>query len=183
MNRTRLTLVLLLAYLAVFLQAAWQAPRLWLGTPLSLLPPLVVYAALRLDLLALTLLALAGGVALDALSANPLGTSPLPLYLTGWLIWARRETLVQEQDYARLLLGALAGLLVPLFTLILVLSSGAEPDLGRHTLWQVLAGTVVAGVCTPVLFRLLDRLERWFVHPPLTTGAYRPDREIKRGRS
>lgn len=182
MNRTRLALLLLLAYLAVFLQAAWQAPRLWLGTPLSLLPPLMVYAALRLDLTALTLLALCGGVALDALSANPLGASPLPLFLVGWLIWSRRDSLVQEQDYARLLLGALASLLTSVFTLVLVLSTGAEPDLGRHTFWPWLAGTGLGAVCTPLLFRLLDLLERWFAHPPLATGAYRQDREIKRGR-
>lgn len=182
MNRARLILLLLLAYLAVFFQAACDWPHRWLGGPISLLPPLMVCAALRLGLAEVTVLALCGGLWVDALSANPLGTSPLPLFLAGWGVWRWREALLRELDYAQLILGACASLAVPVLTLILVLSKGAEPDLGWHTVWHLVVLTVGGGVCTPVLFRLLERLERLFVHPEIVAGSFRPDREIKRGR-
>jgi hypothetical protein len=182
MNTARLLVLLTLAYLAVFFQAAWDAPQRWLGGPISLLPPLMVCAALRLGLTAVTVLALCGGLGVDALSANPLGSSLLPLFLAGWGVWRWREVLLRELDYAQLILGALASLAVPVLTLIVVLSRGAEPDLGWHTAWHLVVLTVGGGVFTPVLFRLLDRLEGLFVHPEVVAGSYRPDREIKRGR-
>jgi hypothetical protein len=182
MNSVRLFLVLGLSYLVVFLQAAFTAPQRWLGAPLSLLPALMVCTALRLDLTAVALLALCGGLWRDALSANPLGASLLPLYLVGWGVWHWREALLRELDYAQLILGALASALVPVLTLVVVLSKGAEPDLGWHTAWQLVVLTVSGGVFTPVLFRLLERLERLFAHPEVVASSYRPDREIKRGR-
>jgi cell shape-determining protein MreD len=182
MSPARLVLLLVLAYLAVFVQAGWDAPRLWLGSHLSLVPVLMVYAALRLDLLAVTLLSLAAGLWLDSLSANPLGASVLPLFLTGWLLWRRRELLLRELDYAQLILGAAASVLVPLVTLVLVLSKGLHPDLGWQTLWQLTVQGVSGGILTPVIFRLLDWLERMFLHPAIKPVPYRADRELKRGR-
>jgi len=182
MSPARLVLLLLLAYLAVFVQAGFDAPRLWLGSHLSLLPALVVYAALRLDLVAVTLLSIAGGLWLDSLSANPLGASVFPLFLTGWLLWRRRELLLRELDYAQLVLGAASSVLVPLLTLVAVLSKGLHPDLGWQTLWQLTVLGISGGVLTPVLFRLLDWLERLFLHPAVKATPYRTDREIKRGR-
>jgi hypothetical protein len=182
MTHARLVLLLLLAFLAVFAQAALEAPRRWLGSPLDLLPPLMVCAALRLDLTAVTLLAICGGLWFDALSANPIGASILPLFLVGWAMWHRRDVLLRELDYAQLVLGAAASLLVPVLTLVVVLSKGPQPELGWRTLWHLVVLTVTGGVLTPVLFRLLERLERLFVHPPAVASAYRPDRELKRGR-
>jgi hypothetical protein len=182
MNHARLIVLLTLAYLAVFFQAAFEAPQRWLGGPVSLVPPLMVCAALRQGLAAVTVLALCASLWLDALSANPLGSSLLPLFLAGWGVWHWREALLRELDYAQLILGALASLCVPVLTLVLVLSRGAEPDLGWHTVWQLVVLTVGGGVCTPILFRLLEWLERLFVHPEVVAGSFRPDREIKRGR-
>lgn len=182
MTHVRLLVLLGLTYLAVFLQAAFMAPHRWLGAPLSLLPPLLVCAALRLDLTAVTLVALGGGLGLDALSANPLGASLLPLYLVGWAVWRWREVLLRELDYAQLILGALASALVFVLTLVVVFSKGVEPDLGWHTAWQLGVLTVSGGALTPPLFRAIERLERLFLHPEVVASAYRPDREIKRGR-
>lgn len=182
MSAAHLILTLVMTYLAVFVQAGFDAPRLWLGSPLSLLPALLVYTALRLDLLAVTLVSLCGGLWLDSLSANPLGASILPLFVTGWLLWRRRELLLQELGYAQLVLGAAASVLVPALTLVLVLSKGLHPDLGWQTLWQFAALAMTGGVLTPLLFRLLDLLGRLFLHPAITAAPYRTDRELKRGR-
>ncbi len=182
MNAVRLLLLLLMAFLAVFVQAAWELPRRWLGGPISLLPPLVVVAALRLDLAAVAALAFCGGLWQDALSANPLGSSLLPLYLAGWGVWRQREVLLRELDYAQLVLGGAVSLAVPVLTLLVVMTKGARPPLGWHTLWQLVVLTVTGGVVTPVLFRIFARQERFFIHPVVATPVFRPDREIKRGR-
>lgn len=182
MNLPRLVLLLSATYLAVFVQSGFNGPRLWLGSTLSLVPGLLVFAAMRLDLTAVTCLALAGGLWLDALSANPLGASVLPLFLVGWLLWRQREHLLLELDYAQLVLGAAASLLVPVLTLVVVLSKGFQPDLGWRTLWQLAVLAVSGGIFTPLVFRGLDWLERRFMHPAAPPGTYPGVREIKRGR-
>ncbi len=182
MSYARHVLLLLLAFLGVFAQTAFDAPRVWLGSHLSLIPPLMVYAALRLDLLAVTSLAIVAGLALDSLSADPLGVSILPLFLIGWVLLRRRDLLLRELDYAQLVLGAAASALAPVLTLLLVLSKGLHPDLGWKSLWQLVVLAVTGGVLTPAIFRLLDRLETLFTHPTEVVNPYRPDREIKRGR-
>ena len=182
MRPGRFPIVLLLAYLAVFLQAAFDAPRVWLNSQVNLVPPLMVYAALRLGLASVTTLAILAGLWLDSLSANPLGVSILPLFLVGFLLQLQREVLLQELDYAQLVLGAVASAAVPVLTLILLFTKGLSPGLGWQSLWQVTVLTITGGVLTPLLFRLLDRLERAFIHPPAPTLMFRPDRDIRRGR-
>lgn len=182
MRGIRLLLLLILAYLAVFLQAVVDAPRVWLGSPVNLIPPLVVYAALRLSLGEMTALAVVSGLWLDALSTNPLGVSVLPLFLVGLVLWRQRDLLLREMDYAQLFLGAAASAVVPLLTLGLVLTKGLAPDLGWHSLWQGVVLTVTGGVATPLLFRLMRRVETAFLHPPMPVPPYRTDRDILRGR-
>jgi hypothetical protein len=40
-----------------------------------------------------------------------------------------------------------------------------------------------SGAVTPVCFKLFDRLRRALEYQPVTQSSFRPDREIKRGRS
>jgi hypothetical protein len=182
MNGVKLTLILVLAYLAVFAQAAFDTPRAWLGGHINLLPPLIVYAALRLDIIAVAVLAALGGIWLDSLSAGPLGATILPLFAIGWGLERWRDLLLRELDYAQLVLGAAASLCVPVLTLLLTLTKGFHPDLGWNTLWQLLVLTVTGGVLTPALFRLLDKLSGLFSHPLARPNTFRGDREIKRGK-
>lgn len=182
MKRARLLILLVLAFLAVFAQAVLVTPRVWLGSPINLVPPLVVYAALRLNLAGLTCLSVVAGLWLDALSANPLGVSVLPLFLIGLGLWQQRDLLLRELDYAQLLLGAAASAVVPVLTLGLVLSKGLDPDVGWHSLWQLVVLTVTGGVFTPLVFRLMDRIETLFLHPPIAFPPYRRDHDLKRGR-
>lgn len=182
MRPGRFLIVLVLAYLAIFLQAGFDAPRVWLSGQVNLIPPLMVYTALRLNLTCVTTLAIVAGLWLDSLSANPLGVSIAPLFLPGLVLLLQRELLLQELDYAQLVLGAAVSAAVPALTLILVLTKGLEPGIGWHSLWQLAVLAITGGVLTPLLFRVLDRIEHALLHPPAPTLMFRPDRDIRRGR-
>jgi hypothetical protein len=68
-----------------------------------LLPSLVVYASLSGGVLTLTLVdAICGGLWLDSLSANPLGTSMLAAVLAGLLIQRSRDLILRQRPVAQL---------------------------------------------------------------------------------
>jgi hypothetical protein len=182
MNWLQTMLVLLVAFLAVFAQAEFNTLREWLRTQISLLPPLMVYAAISTNLTTVSLLAVAGGLWTDALSANRLGVSVLPLFSIGLVLHRWREVLLRELTYAQVALGLLASAAAPLLTLFLLMSTGEHPLIGWGSLWQWLVMSVCGALATPPCFWLLDRLRRWFAYPPEASSAFRPDREIKRGR-
>ncbi|MCP5525532.1 MAG: hypothetical protein H7A47_01830 [Verrucomicrobiales bacterium] len=181
-ERVRTALLLAAGLLAVFLQVAWDLPRRLLATPLNLLPALMVVAALIRPPGAWRMLAVVGGLAQDAFSANRLGVSVVPLYLVGWVMFAWRELLLRELAFAQFILGAAASAVVPLLTLGTLMSLGETPLLGWRQAWQWLAGAVVGGVLTPLLFQALSRLDAGFSHPTVSPAAFRTDREILRGR-
>ncbi len=182
MNRLNSTLVLLLAFLAVFAQSTFSGLRHLLHAQIDLLPALLVFASLRLGLTALTALAVLGGLCFDALSANPLGVTVLPLFLTGFVLQHNRELILRDQAYAQFVLGALVSALVPVLTLLLLLSLGETPLLGWGSLWQWLVMAAAGGARSPLIFRLFDWLDRWFAYRPVVETTFRLDREIKRGR-
>src|SRR6185369_15134808 len=91
MTRLNSILVLLAAFLAVFWEAAFQGIRYLLGAQIDLLPALVVYASLRTGLITMSLVAVLGGLFFDSLSANPLGVTVLPLFVSGLAIFSQRE--------------------------------------------------------------------------------------------
>src|SRR5262245_12978606 len=93
-------LVLLAAFLAVFWEAAFPGVRHILGAQIDLLPPLMVYTALRASFVTLSMLAFFGGLCFDSLSANPLGISILPLFVIGLGIYALRDLILREQAFA-----------------------------------------------------------------------------------
>lgn len=175
-------LVLLVAYVAVFCECRIGFVRQWTLAQIDVLPALMVYAGLRSGMVTLTLLAVAGGLWFDSLSANPPGVSIVPLLAVGLLIHRQRTLILRDLPYAQFILGVLAGALAPLLTMILLLSLGQEPLLGWGTLWQWTVLALGAGVLTPGVFWLLDRLEGWFAYRPEAATSFRLDREIKRGR-
>jgi hypothetical protein len=183
MNWLRSILVLLFAFVAVFLEALCREPREFLGAQIDLLPAMVVYASLDCDLITMSLVAVLGGLWFDALSWNPLGISILPLFAVGFLIYPRRGLILREQYYARFVLGTTASALVPLLSLLLLLSMRQTPLLGWGTLWQWLVMSVGGGLLTPALFWLFDALHRALSYLPAAESSFRPDREIRRGRN
>lgn len=176
-------LLFLFTFLAVFLQCRVEWLRDLIGVQIDVLPPIIVYASLSTNFATVGLLAIAGGAFFDALSANPMGVSILPLLLTGVVLLWFRDLLLRDQPYARNMLGLFASLAVPAMTLMLMLSLGKEPLLGWGTLWVFLVLGVSGGLLTPVVFSVFDRLRNTFQYQALETpSSFREDREIKRGR-
>src|SRR5271166_5797269 len=152
MNWLKSILVLLFAFVGVFLEAECRSPRELLGAQVDLLPAIIVYASLDCDLVTMSLAAVLGGLWFDALSANPLGISILPLFAAGFLIYPRRGLILREEVYARFVLGTTASALVPALTLLSLLSMHLTPMLGWGTLWQWLVMSLGGGLMTPACF-------------------------------
>ena len=183
MNALHNTLLFLAAFLAVFWEAAFPGIRQVLGAQVSLLPPLMVYAALSAGLTTMALLALVSGLLFDSLSANPLGVTIFPLFAVGLLIYLRRDLLLREQTVAQFVLGFLASALVPLEIVLLLLTLGQTPLLSWASLWQWLVMSLGGAAATPILFTLFGWFNRVLGYQPVVETSFRPDREIRRGRN
>jgi rod shape-determining protein MreD len=183
MNWLKSIIILLAAIVAVFLETVLRAPREFLGAQIDLLPAIVVYASLSSDLVTMSLVAVLGGLSLDALSVNPLGISILPLFIIGFLIYPRHGLIMRDQFYARFVLGLGASALVPLLTLLLLLSMRRTPPVGWGTLWDLFVMCLGGGLLTPICFWVLDAITRALSYLPVAESSFRPDREIRRGRN
>jgi hypothetical protein len=182
MNFFNTILILAAAFLAVFVEAAFQLPRHLFGAQVDLLPALMIYAALNANFATVSLLAALGGLWFDALSANPLGVSILPLFAIGFPICLRRDLILRELPFAQVFLGAAASATVPALTVLLLLTGGQEPLLGWGSIWQWLVMIAGGAVATPVIFALFNWCHHALGYQPQTETSFRPDREIRRGR-
>lgn len=182
MNKAVAFLVLVSAFVGVFVQAAWDLPRNLLGAQVSFLPPLVVFAAFRSNLTTISVLAGLGGLWTDSLSANPLGVSILPLFWLGLALHHWRDLILQELVYARFVVGLFASAAAPLLTLLVIMTLGKRTLLGWGLLWQWLVMAVMGGLMTPVCFWLFDAVHHRLFPQPARQPSFRTDREIKRGR-
>lgn len=183
MNFARPILILFAALLAVFAESQLNLPERLLAVRIHLLPAIVVYAALRSGLGMLTLTAAVGGLWLDSLSANPLGVSAIPLILAGVLMRHFDSMLLRDLPYAQFMLGAGAAAMLFFLSLGILLSAHLEPVIGWATLWQGAVSSVGTGALTPLVFLVLDRIDRALTYQPAPESSFRQDREIKRGRT
>jgi cell shape-determining protein MreD len=175
-------LILLVAFLAVFCESAFNGFRFLLGAQIDLLPALVVYAALSAGLTTITLLSVLGGLFFDSLSANPLGISVIPLFLVGLAINTQRDLILRDQLFAQTVLGLSASAFVPGAVLLLLLTGGHAPALSWVTVWQWLVMTIGGAIATPALFLLFGWFDRSFTYRSATEMSFRPDRQIRRSR-
>ena len=182
MNSLNTGVLLLAAYLASYLVSCQTALSQWLSVQLDLRPALMVYCGLYAGWTTLTIVALTGGVCFDALSANRLGVSILPLFLVAFFVHINRGLILREQRYAQFVLGVLASAAAPALTVLLLFGVGQTPLIGWGSIGQWLAMTVVGGGFTPVLFWLFERFRLAFNYQVASESSFRPDREIKRGR-
>jgi len=182
MNWLHTIIVLATVFLAVLWEAAFPGLRHLLGAQVDLLPPLVVYAGLRANLLTVGLVAFCGGLWTDSLSANPLGISVLPLFAAGLSVYGCRELVMREQTFAQIVLGLAASAIVPLLTLMLLLTTGQTPLLGWGTLWQLMVMSVGGAIATPIFFAIFEWIQRALIHARPHESSFRSDREIRRGR-
>jgi rod shape-determining protein MreD len=183
MNILNTILIFAAAFLAVFSEAVLPGLRHLLGAQVDLLPAIMVYAALNSNLTVVSLLAVFGGLWFDALSANPLGVTIVPLFVVGFTIFSQREFILRELSFAQIVLGTVASAVVPVLTVLLLLTGGKEPLLGWGSIWQWLVMTAGGAAATPVIFALFDRCNRAFGYQPHIETSFRPDREILRGRN
>lgn len=182
MNWPRIISVLVVAYLAVFLQSRLMFPRHWLGAQVDLLPALLVYTGLSCTLPAVVTVAVLGGIWFDALASNPLGLSMIPLASAGLICHAYRSILLREDLGTQLSLGFAASAGVPLATLGLLIVSGTDPLYGGWFVWRWLVSAALGAVFTPLFFQLFAGLDRALNYTAETTSSFRPDRQIDRGR-
>lgn len=176
-------LILLAALVAVFSQSAIGGLRHLLGTQIDLLPALMVYAALTASPVIMITLAILGGLLFDTLSANPLGTSVLPLLTVGFLIQIRRELILRDQLYAQFVIGLLASALAPALSVIILLTLGQSPLLGWGSLWQWIVMSLGGAVATPMFFLVFGWLNHALGYQKVIETSFRADREIRRGRN
>lgn len=182
MNWLNTIALLLVAFLAVFLESYVRFLRNLLGAQIDLLPALMVYASLTTGISTVALLATLGGFWFDSLSTNPLGITVLPLFVIGLVLHRCRDLILREQLYAQFMLGLGASALAPLLVLLSLIGAGSGPLVSWWSLWQWIIMAVGGAAFTPVCFRLFDRLNRSFNYQPLAQTSFRPDREIKRDR-
>lgn len=182
MNWLTTILLLAMAFVAVFWEAAFTSLRQLIGAQIDLLPPLMVYAGLCTGLTTVCLVSFVGGLWFDSLSANPLGISILPLFAVGLGIYVTRELILRDQVFAQFVIGLIASAVTPVLTLILLLTTGHSPLLGWGTIWQLAVMSAGGALATPVFFVLFDWLHRSLAHARITETSFRSDREIRRGR-
>ncbi len=183
MNWLNSIIILLAAFLAVFIEAVFDLPRNILGAQVDILPSLMVYAALSTNLTTVSLLALVGGLSFDTLSANPLGITIMPLFMIGYVISSQRELILGAQVFAQAAIGFFASAIVPAATLLLISCTRQTPLLGWETLWQWFVMSAGGAVITPLLFRLFSGLNKSLNYRPVHETTFRMDREIRRGRN
>jgi hypothetical protein len=181
-NYLNLIAILLIAYLAIFVEAYSTFPRAWIGAQVDVLPVLMVYCGLSTGLATLSVTAVVAGVWFDSLSANPLGISILPQFCVGVAVYWLRELVLREELYARFVLGFCGAAAAPFLTVLLLWGSGQRPLIGWGSLWQWLVLAVGGGLLTPVCFWCFDRLNAALAYGRTSESTFRPDREIKRGR-
>ncbi len=174
--------ILVLAFVAVFMEASFGTFRRFLGVQVDLLPGLMIYASLSSGTLTISTLAVLGGLWFDSLSANPLGVSILPLFLIGFVVQRCRHLILREQTYAQFIMGFSASGFAPLLTLMILFSCGAEPIVGLGFAWQWFVMTVIGGLLVPLYFRLFGKVYRTLGYERVVESSFRADREIARGR-
>jgi rod shape-determining protein MreD len=182
MNWLNSIILLLAAFVVVFLQSVITLFRDWVGAQPDLLPGLMVYVSLMSGLTNLTILAMAAGLWMDSLSANPMGVSVLPLFLIGYFLRNYRGLILKHQHYAQWILGGAASAAAPLLTLALLYTYNRRPLIGWFSLWQWFVMIVIGAAFTPVWFALFDRLFGALNYRAVEETSFRSDRQIKRGR-
>lgn len=162
MSRDQIIALVLAVFAAVFFSATLDLPRRWLGVSLPLLPALLVYAAIQYSVWGVTTVAVVGGLWLDAYSAVPLGASTAALFAVGYGLNRKREFVMHQLPFARMLLGLLVGAGIPTLTYSLTLMVKTPVVNPGSVLLRILMSALLTAALTPLVFRLFSRLHRTF---------------------
>ncbi|HIL25243.1 MAG TPA: hypothetical protein EYG19_07570 [Verrucomicrobia bacterium] len=159
--------LLVIALFALYLTATLEWPQRITGTRIDPLPALMVCAALRAPLRALTVLAVLGSLWQTSLSADPPGISMVPLFAVGVAVSLNRRAIHTRLWSARFAVGAAAGALVPLATVGTLMALGREPLLGWFSFWQLAVMSLASGLLALLFFPLLQWLDKTVENQPL----------------
>jgi len=182
MSRSTFTSMILIAIGVVYLEARWTVIEGGWRCQIDVLPVFAAYAALHGRVGVMAGVAALGGGWFDLLSANPLGTSLLSLFLTSYLLHGMHEVLLKGQMAAQFFVCVLAGVLNPVISGLALWVMSADPMLGWGTLWQVLINAICCGLAGPVLFLILNQLDQNLSHTPTAKPWNRPVVEVKRSK-
>ena len=175
-------LYLIIGWLGIYLQAASDFLRPFLGVHPHLAPALLICAVLQMGRARWVPLAVLWGLWQDALSANPMGVSAASLLVVGLGLDPWKQVLLKERAWTRGFLGIVGGAIYPVLTLILVLSRGGKPLLGWGFLVAVGVWSLSSGVLAAVFYPCIEKLTDLFAYPEVERPSIRLDREIIRGR-
>jgi rod shape-determining protein MreD len=181
-NWVALAVFVVTGYAIIFAQSRFSAFRDVTGAQLDLIPGLMIYAALMFHMEIVIGCALVFGLLYDSLSANLLGSTFCTLAVIGLAACRYRELLLSNEFTTHWVLGLIASALAPVLTVAVLELCGAEPLVRWGSLWQWAIMTAGGGAVTPVWFRLFNRLDDALRYKELPESAFRPDRQIARGR-
>lgn len=162
MSREQTIAMFLTTYLAVYLAVAFDLPRQWLGTSLNLLPSLAVYAAIQHPVWGITIVAVFGGMVQDSFSGDPLGVSTAALFALGFALNRKRDYVMHQLPFARMLLGFFMGGFVTLISYLLTVLTRSPAITGADTAKAIFLTAVTSAILTPITFRIFARLHRTF---------------------
>ena len=152
--------LLVIALLALYLANTLEWPQRITGTRINPLPALIVCAAMRAPVVALTLLAVLGSLWQTSLSADPPGISMIPLFVVGVAVSLNRRAIHTRLWGARFAVAAAAGALVPLVTVGFLMLLGRQPLLGWFSFWQLAVMSLTSGLLALIFFPLLEWLDQ-----------------------
>ena len=183
MNRLPVILMFVVLWLAIFAQTQFAVLHRAVGLPLSVLPALMVYAALTHGLALAAFFSVVAGLWLDSVSASRFGVSVFPMFIFVFVVQTRSHLLLREQRFAQFWLGATGGFGVPLLTAGILQLGQREPAFTQGTWWQLSVLGLVNGLVCPLVFGLFDQLSRTFDYQVVEPPSFRLDRQIVRGRN
>lgn len=163
MNRDQLISLFVAVYLAVYVSVGVDTFRWLLGGPVSILPALLVYAAIQhSSFWGITVVGVVGGLLEDSFSATPLGVSVAALFAIGFALNRKREYVMHQLPFARMLLGLIIGFVVPLIGFILTILTESPAVSLPYVLWRLCVSAIFTAFATPLVFRMFQRLHRTF---------------------
>jgi rod shape-determining protein MreD len=181
-NWVALVVFVTTGYAASFAEGRVTAIRDLTGAQIDLLPGMMVYAAMAYRMEIVLGVAALFGLFYDSLSANLLGTSFVGLAVVGLGASRFRELLLSDQFITHWILGVIASALAPVITLIVLNLCSLQPLVGFGSLWQWAIMTAGGGFVTPLWFKFFNRLDDASRFKEMPELAFRPDRQIERGR-
>ncbi|MGZ8899114.1 MAG: rod shape-determining protein MreD [Limisphaerales bacterium] len=181
-NGVTLLVFMITGYVIIFAQARFTFFRDFFGAQPDLLPGLIVFAAMAFRLETVMTCALVFGLLFDAFSLNALGTSVVTLGAIGFAASRYRELLLSEHFTTHWVLGLIASGVAPFVTYTLLRLSDMKPLIGAGSAWHWAVMTAGGGLVTPLWFKVFNRLDEALRYKEIPESAFRPDRQIARGR-